>query len=36
MVVHLETADKLKGTENDVVLLDGDTLSVPSRRSRCS
>src|SRR6267142_1402157 len=29
MVVHLETADKLKGTENDVVLLDGDTLSVP-------
>jgi protein involved in polysaccharide export with SLBB domain len=29
MVVHLETADKLKGTDNDVVLLDGDTLSVP-------
>jgi protein involved in polysaccharide export with SLBB domain len=29
MVVHLDTADKLKGTENDVVLLDGDTLSVP-------
>jgi protein involved in polysaccharide export with SLBB domain len=29
MVVHLETADKLKGTENDIVLLDGDTLSVP-------
>jgi protein involved in polysaccharide export with SLBB domain len=29
MVVHLETADKLKGTESDVVLLDGDTLSVP-------
>jgi polysaccharide biosynthesis/export protein len=29
MVVHLEPADKLKGTENDVVLLDGDTLSVP-------
>jgi polysaccharide biosynthesis/export protein len=29
MVVHLEPADKLKGTENDIVLLDGDTLSVP-------
>ena len=29
MVVHLEAPDKLKGTENDVVLLDGDTLSVP-------
>jgi protein involved in polysaccharide export with SLBB domain len=29
MVVHLDTADKLKGTDNDVVLLDGDTLSVP-------
>jgi polysaccharide biosynthesis/export protein len=29
MVVHLETADKLKGTESDVVLIDGDTLSVP-------
>jgi polysaccharide biosynthesis/export protein len=29
MVVHLDTANKLKGTENDVVLLDGDTLSVP-------
>jgi protein involved in polysaccharide export with SLBB domain len=29
MVVHLETPDKLKGTENDVVLLDGDTLNVP-------
>ena len=29
MVVHLETADKLKGAESDVVLLDGDTLSVP-------
>jgi protein involved in polysaccharide export with SLBB domain len=29
MVVHLDAPDKLKGTENDVVLLDGDTLSVP-------
>jgi protein involved in polysaccharide export with SLBB domain len=30
MVVHLDaTPDKLKGTENDVVLLDGDTLTVP-------
>ena len=29
MVVHLDTPDKLKGTEKDVVLLDGDTLSVP-------
>jgi polysaccharide biosynthesis/export protein len=29
MVVHLEAPDKLKGTENDVVLLAGDTLSVP-------
>ncbi len=29
MVVRLDAPDKLKGTENDVVLLDGDTLSVP-------
>ena len=29
MVVHLDAPDKLKGTENDVVLLDGDTLNVP-------
>jgi polysaccharide biosynthesis/export protein len=29
MVVHLDAADKLKGTENDVVLIDGDTLNVP-------
>jgi polysaccharide biosynthesis/export protein len=29
MVVRLEAPDKLKGTENDVVLVDGDTLSVP-------
>jgi protein involved in polysaccharide export with SLBB domain len=29
MVVRLETPDKLKGTENDVLLLDGDTLMVP-------
>lgn len=29
MVVHLDTPDKLKGTEKDVVLLDGDTLNVP-------
>ena len=29
MVVHLDTPDRLKGTENDVVLVDGDTLTVP-------
>jgi protein involved in polysaccharide export with SLBB domain len=29
MVVRLDAPDKLKGTENDVVLLDGDTLSIP-------
>jgi polysaccharide biosynthesis/export protein len=30
MVVHLDAPpDKLKGTENDIVLLDGDTLTVP-------
>jgi protein involved in polysaccharide export with SLBB domain len=29
MVIHLDQPDKLKGTENDVVLLDGDTLEVP-------
>jgi protein involved in polysaccharide export with SLBB domain len=29
MVVHLDAPDKLKGTENDVLLLDGDTLNVP-------
>jgi protein involved in polysaccharide export with SLBB domain len=29
MVVHLDQPDKLKGTENDVTLIDGDTLSVP-------
>jgi polysaccharide biosynthesis/export protein len=29
MVVHLDTPDKLKGTENDVVLIDGDALIVP-------
>src|SRR5262245_33613160 len=29
MVVRLDAPDKLKGTDNDVVLLDGDTLSVP-------
>ena len=29
MVVHLDTPDKVKGTENDVVLADGDTLNVP-------
>ncbi|PYN23365.1 MAG: hypothetical protein DMD99_14165 [Candidatus Rokuibacteriota bacterium] len=29
MVVHLDAPDKLKGTENDVVLVDGDTLNVP-------
>jgi polysaccharide export outer membrane protein len=29
MVVHLDAPDKLKGTENDVVMIDGDTLNVP-------
>ncbi len=29
MVIHLDQPDKLKATENDVVLLDGDTLDVP-------
>ncbi len=29
MVVHLDQPDRLKGTPNDVVLMDGDTLSVP-------
>src|SRR5882724_2728370 len=29
MVVHLDRPDRLKGTENDVLLIDGDTLSVP-------
>src|SRR2546426_1144332 len=29
MVVQLDQPDRLKGGQNDVVLLDGDTLSVP-------
>ncbi|MGH7340973.1 MAG: SLBB domain-containing protein, partial [Candidatus Rokuibacteriota bacterium] len=29
MVVHLDQPERLKGTENDVLLIDGDTLSVP-------
>ena len=29
MVVQLGSPDKLKGTENDVVLIDGDALTVP-------
>jgi len=29
MVVHLDRPDRLKGSENDVVLVDGDTLNVP-------
>ena len=29
MVVHLDAPEKLKGTDNDVVLIDGDTLIVP-------
>jgi len=29
MVVHVDQPEKLKGTENDVTLIDGDTLSVP-------
>ncbi len=29
MVVRLDTPDKLKGTENDVILTEGDTLDIP-------
>ena len=29
MVVHLDQPEKLKGTDNDVLLMDGDTLNVP-------
>jgi polysaccharide biosynthesis/export protein len=29
MVVHLDQPDRLKGTDNDVLLMDGDTLNVP-------
>jgi len=29
MVVHLDQPERLKGTENDIVLIEGDTLSVP-------
>jgi len=29
MVVQLDQPDKLKGTENDVTLIDGDTLNIP-------
>ncbi len=29
MVVHLDRPDRLKGSENDLVLIDGDTLNVP-------
>ena len=29
MVVHLDAPDKLKGSDNDVVMIDGDTLNVP-------
>ncbi len=29
MVVHIDAPDKLKGTDNDVVMIDGDTLNVP-------
>src|SRR5438105_4413405 len=29
MVVHLDTSDRLKGTGDDVVLIEGDTLEVP-------
>src|SRR5712691_2859085 len=29
MVVQLDKPDKLKGTENDVTLIDGDTLNIP-------
>jgi len=36
MVVQLDQPDKLKGTENDVTLIDGDTLNIRSRRARYS
>src|SRR5262245_35644915 len=29
MVVHLDQPDRLKGTDNDVLLMDGDSLNVP-------
>ena len=29
MVVHLDRPDRLKGTDDDVLLMDGDTLNVP-------
>ena len=29
MVVHLDQPEKLKGTDNDILLMDGDTLNVP-------
>ena len=29
MVVHVDQPDRLKGTADDVILMDGDTLSVP-------
>jgi protein involved in polysaccharide export with SLBB domain len=29
MVVHLDTPERLKGTDNDFVLTDGDSLTVP-------
>ena len=29
MVVHLDQPDRLKGTDDDVLLMDGDTLNVP-------
>jgi protein involved in polysaccharide export with SLBB domain len=29
MVVHLDTPERLKGTDNDVILTDGDALTVP-------
>src|SRR5262245_19711927 len=29
MVLHLDQATRLKGSENDVILIDGDALSVP-------
>ncbi len=29
MVVQLDQPDKLRGTENDVTLIDGDTLNIP-------
>jgi len=31
VVVHVETPEKLEGTQNDLVMQDGDTLKVPQK-----